>query len=253
VLPKERIVILSALGVIVLLSWVYLFDMARGMDGTVSGAHCQSMAGEPWSAGYFIAMLVMWIIMMVGMMVPSAIPMILIYASVVRKAAREGSSLADTQIFVAGYVIIWSLFALVATIAQWGLDRVALLSPMMMSNSKILGGLLLLTAGGYQLTPVKGACLRHCRSPIQFISSHWKPGGLGAFQMGVEHGSFCLGCCWVLMALLFVGGVMNLWWIAGLTLFVLFEKVAPFGAMAGRTMGTIVAVCGLLVLARELF
>jgi predicted metal-binding membrane protein len=252
-LPKERIVILNALGVIVLLSWVYLFDMARGLDGTVSGGHCASMAGEPWSVGYFSAILVMWIIMMVGMMVPSAIPMVLVYASIVRKAAREGSSLAATEIFVAGYVIIWSLFALVATIAQWALDQVALLSPMMTSNSNILGGLLLLTAGAYQLTPLKRTCLQHCRSPIQFLSSRWKPGGLGAFQMGVEHGSFCLGCCWVLMALLFVGGVMNLWWIGGLTLFVLFEKVVPFGAMAGRTLGAMVAVCGVLVLARQLF
>jgi predicted metal-binding membrane protein len=251
VLPKERILILSALGVIVLLSWVYLFDMARAMDGTASAGHCASMAGEPWSVGYFTAMLAMWIIMMVGMMVPSAIPMILIYASIVRKATREGSSLAATEVFVAGYVVIWTLFSLVATIAQWALDRMALLSPMMMSNSHILGGLLLLTAGAYQLTPAKGACLRRCRSPIQFISSHWKPGGLGAFQMGIEHGSFCLGCCWVLMALLFFGGVMNLWWIGGLTLFVLLEKVLPFGAFAGRMIGAMVAICGVLVLVRE--
>jgi predicted metal-binding membrane protein len=246
-LPKERIVILSALSVIVLLSWVYLFGMARAMDA----GHCASMAGEPWSAGYFTAMLVMWIIMMVGMMVPSAIPMVLIYASVVRKAAREGSSLPATEIFVAGYVVIWTLFSLVATIGQWALDRMALLSPMMISNSNILGGLLLLAAGTYQLTPFKAACLRHCRSPIQFLASHWKPGRIGAFQMGIEHGSFCLGCCWVLMALLFFGGVMNLWWIGGLTLFVLLEKVLPFGALAGRMIGIIVAVCGVLVLVRE--
>ena len=172
VLPKERIVVLSILGVIVLLSWVYLFDMARAMDA----GHCASMAGEPWSSGYFTAMLAMWIIMMVGMMVPSAIPMVLIYASIVRKAAREGSSLASTEVFVAGYMVTWTLFSLVATIAQWALDRMALLSPMMMSNSNILGGVLLLAAGGYQLTPFKGACLRHCRSPIQFLASHWKPG-----------------------------------------------------------------------------
>jgi predicted metal-binding membrane protein len=218
----------------------------------MSGGLCGNMAGELWSAGYFAAMLVMWVIMMVGMMVPSAVPMVLIYASIVRKAAREGSSLAATEIFVSGYIIIWSLFALVATIAQWALDRMALLSPMMMSNSNILGGLLLLTAGAYQLTPVKSACLRHCRSPIEFISSRWKPGALGAFQMGIEHGSFCLGCCWVLMALLFFGGVMNLWWIGGLTLFVLLEKVLPFGAWAGRLIGAIVATCGVLLLIREL-
>jgi predicted metal-binding membrane protein len=247
-LPRDRIVVLSILGVIVLLSWVYLFDMARAMDA----GHCASMAGEPWTAGYFTAMLAMWIIMMVGMMVPSAIPMILIYASVVRKAAREGSSLAATEVFVAGYIAIWTLFSLVATIAQWALDRMALLSPMMMSNSNILGGGLLLTAGAYQLTPFKAACLRHCRSPIQFLASHWKPGAVGAFQMGVEHGSFCLGCCWVLMALLFFGGVMNLWWIGGLTLLALLEKVLPCGALAGRVSGGIAAGCGLLLIVHQL-
>ena len=250
--PRERIVILSALGVITLLSWVYLVDMARGMDGTMAGGLCGSMGGEPWSAGYFAAMLVMWIIMMVGMMVPSAIPMILVYNSIVRKAAREGSSLAATEIFASGYIIIWSLFALGATIAQWTLDRMALLSPMMMSNSSVLGGLLLLIAGAYQLTPMKSACLRHCRSPIEFISSRWKSGAAGAFKLGIEHGAFCLGCCWVLMALLFFGGVMNLWWIGGLTLLVLFEKILPFGVMAGRMVGVIVAACGLLVIVRGL-
>jgi predicted metal-binding membrane protein len=253
VLPRERVVILSALAVIILLSWVYLIDMARGMDGTMSGGLCGSIAGEPWSAGYFTAMLVMWIIMMVGMMVPSAIPMILIYASIVRKATREGSSLAAPEIFVVGYLVIWTLFSLGATIAQWALDRMALLSPMIMSNSNILGGMLLLAAGGYQLTPLKGACLRHCRSPIQFLASRWKAGNLGAFQMGIKHGAYCLGCCWVLMALLFFGGVMNLWWIGGLTLFVLCEKVMPFGAMTGRMIGALVAVCGLLVLTHDLF
>ena len=169
--------------------------MARAMDA----GHCASMAGEPWSVGYFTAMLAMWIIMMVGMMVPSAIPMVLIYASIVRKAAREGSSLAATEVFVAGYVVTWSLFALVATIAQWALDRMALLSPMMMSNSNILGGLLLLAAGGYQLTPFKGACLRHCRSPIQFLASRWKPGGSAPFRWAsntVPFVSGAAGCLW---------------------------------------------------------
>lgn len=195
VLPKERIVILSILVVIVLLSWVYLFDMARAMDA----GHCASMAGEPWSLGYFTAMLAMWIIMMVGMMVPSAIPMVLIYASIVRKAAREGSSLASTEVFVAGYIIAWSLFALVATIAQWALDRMALLSPMMMSNSTILGGLLLLAAGGYQLTPFKGACLRIVA--LQFSSSPpiGNQGGSALFRWASNTAPFvsgAAGCLW---------------------------------------------------------
>jgi predicted metal-binding membrane protein len=217
------------------------------MNG-MTGGRCGGMRGAPWTAGDFAAMLLMWIIMMVGMMVPSAIPMVLIYASVARKAACEGTTLAPTGIFVTGYVVIWSLFSLGATIAQWALDRMALLSPMMMSNSPILGGLLLLTAGIYQLTPAKDACLRHCRSPVDFVSSHWKPGGLGALRMGIEHGGFCLGCCWTLMGLLFFGGVMSLWWIGGLTLFVLLEKVMPFGAIGGRLIGGIVAVWGLMAL-----
>ena len=246
-LLRDRIVILSALGIVTLLSWVYLVDMAREMDGM----NCSRMVGEPWTAGYFTEMLEMWVIMMVGMMVPSAIPMVLIYASVARKAAREGSPIAPTGIFVIGYVVIWSLFSLGATIAQWALDRMALLSPMTMSNSQILAGLLLLAAGIYQLTPVKDACLRHCRSPMHFVSSHWKSGGLGAFRMGIEHGVFCLGCCWILMGLLFFGGVMSLWWIGGLALFVLLEKVMPFGAIGGRVTGGIVVIWGLMVLVRE--
>ena len=135
--------------------------------------------------------------------------------------------------------------------AQWALDRMALLSPAMTSDSPILGGLLLLTAGIYQLTPAKDTCLRHCRSPVRFVSSHWKPGDLGAFRMGIEHGAFCLGCCWILMGLLFFGGVMSLWWIGGLALFVLLEKVMPFGAIGGRLIGGGVAIWGLVVLVRE--
>jgi predicted metal-binding membrane protein len=250
-LLRDRIVILSALGTVTLLSWIYLVDMARGMDGMTGAQHCAGMRGEPWTAGDFTAMLVMWITMMVGMMVPSAIPMVLIYASVARKAAREGNPLAPSGIFVLGYVVIWSLFSLGATMAQWALDRMALLSPAMTSDSQILGGLLLLTAGIYQLTPAKDTCLRHCRSPVRFVSSHWKPGDLGAFRMGIEHGAFCLGCCWILMGLLFFGGVMSLWWIGGLALFVLLEKVMPFGAIGGRLIGGGVAIWGLAVLVRE--
>jgi len=248
VLPKERIVVLSILVVIVLLSWVYLFDMARAMDA----GHCASMAGEPWSLGYFTAMLAMWIIMMVGMMVPSAIPMVLIYASIVRKAAREGSSLASTEVFAAGYMVAWSLFALVATIAQWALDRMALLSPMMMSNSHYSRWTALTSRGRLPANTVQ----RRLSATLSLSNSvprlPLETRGVGAFQMGIEHGSFCLGCCWVLMALLFFGGVMNLWWIGGLTLFVLLEKILPFGALAGWMIGAIVAVCGLLVLVRQL-
>ena len=204
--------------------------------------------GPTWSTDYFIAMLLMWIIMMVGMMVPSAIPMVLIHAAIARKAAREGKTLAPTGLFVAGYVLIWTLFSIGATTAQWGLDRASLLSSMMITNSPVLGGILLLAAGLYQLTPMKDACLRHCRSPVHFIADAWRPGYLGAMQMGIVHGAYCLGCCWILMCLLFFGGVMSIWWIGGLTIFVLLEKVMPFGRVGGRVLGLAAAAWGVLLL-----
>ncbi len=237
---KDRFVILSGLGIVTLLAWIYLIDMARGMKGMSMGA--------AWSLDYFVAMLLMWIIMMVGMMVPSAIPMVLIYASVARKAARDGAPLAATGVFVTAYIVVWSLFSALATVAQWALDRAALLSPMMLLDSSILGGILLCAAGLYQLTPTKEACLKHCRSPVHFLAKAWRPGAVGAFRMGFAHGVYCLGCCWVLMCLLFFGGVMSIWWIGGLTLFVLLEKVMPFGRLGGRILGLAVAVWGAALL-----
>ena len=163
-----------------------------------------------WSAMHFGMMFAMWAVMMVGMMLPSATPTTLVYAAVARKAERDGQSVASTSVFVAGYLTMWTLFSLGATLAQWALEAAALLSPMMVSTSPLLGGALLVVAGLYQFTPLKEACLEHCRSPAHFIAESWRPGTGGAFRMGIEHGAFCLGCCWVLMLLLFVGGVMNL-------------------------------------------
>jgi len=193
----------------------------------------------------------MWAVMMVGMMVPTAAPMTLVYAAVARKAARQGTKVAPTAAFVAGYVAMWTLFSLGATLAQWGLDSAALLSPMMVSNSPKLGAALLFAAGVYQLTPWKDSCLEHCRAPAHFISANWRPGVAGAFRMGVVHGAYCLGCCWILMGLLFLGGVMNLLWIAAITLFVLLEKILPAGALAGRIAGLamIAAALGFLAAA----
>ena len=162
---------------------------------------------------------------MVGMMVPSATPMSLLFAAVARRARAQGSPVAPTFVFVTGYVAAWTLFSLAATAAQWGLERAALLSPMLASTSAAFGGVLLAAAGLYQWTPWKDACLAHCRAPALFFAAHWRDGPLGAFRMGAAHGLYCLGCCAVLMGLLFFGGVMNLLWVAGLALFVLLEKV----------------------------
>jgi predicted metal-binding membrane protein len=220
--------------------------MAMDMEGMSASGSMMTL--RPWTSLDFTLTFAMWTVMMVGMMVPSATPTALIYAAVARKAARQGAVLAPTIIFVSGYVAVWTVFSLLATVIQWGLERAALLSPMMASTSPSLGAALLVGAGVYQLTPMKAACLRHCRAPAQFISEHWRPGRAGAFQMGIIHGAYCLGCCWILMGLLFFGGVMNLLWIAAITITVLAEKVLPFGNWAGRIAGAAAVAVGVAVL-----
>jgi predicted metal-binding membrane protein len=190
------------------------------------------------------ARLLMWAVMMIGMMLPTAIPMTLIYAAVVRKARAQDNPLPPTFVFVASYVAVWIGFSFAATASQWGLERAALLSPMMASKSAVLGGVILLAAGVYQLTPLKRACLENCRAPAYFFSKHWRGGSTGAVRLGLRYGVYCLGCCWVLMALLFVGGVMNLVWIAGIAAFVLVEKTVPHGQIVGRFAGAAMLVVG---------
>jgi predicted metal-binding membrane protein len=182
--------------------------------------------------------------MMMAMMLPSAAPMILLFAMINRKQRDKGAAYVPTGIFAAGYALVWGAFSLVAIFAQWGLERSGLLSSMMASTSVLLGAGLLIAAGLYQLTPLKHACLRHCRSPFAFVTQHWRPGDLGALRMGIEHGAFCAGCCWFLMALLFYGGIMNLYWIIGLALYVLLEKTIPAGHWLGRIAGVLLIAWG---------
>jgi predicted metal-binding membrane protein len=227
----------------------------HGMDaGEMGGMAMPDMPEmlrvRPWTLADAALMASMWAVMMVGMMVPSAAPMTLLYAGVARKAAADGSSLAPTAIFVIGYLLMWTFFSMAAAAAQWGLERAALLSPGMVATSPALGASLLIVAGAYQLTPIKRACLRHCRSPAHLLSQRWRDGVGGALRMGIEHGAYCLGCCWALMALLFVGGVMNLIWVAAIALFVLLEKLAPHGAGGGRLAGAGLIVAGIVILAR---
>lgn len=279
VLRRDRAIVSAALVLITVLCWLYLLDMAIDMgalptsgnaadvvegsgsksDGTTEGSGTKSegsgtkdvaiaMAQIPaWSWDYFVMMFLMWAIMMVGMMVPTAAPMILIYAQFARKRGNAGTYLS-TGAFVSGYLLVWTGFSLAATLAQWGLDSAALLSPMMVSRSPWLGAGLLIAAGVFQLTPLKNACLSHCRSPFQFFMSHWRAGRLGALRMGLHHGWYCLGCCWALMGLLFFGGVMNLLWIAAITAFVLLEKVLPRGPIAGKVTGYAMIAVGSVVL-----
>lgn len=248
---RDSVIVIGSLAAAAGLAWIYLIvsalamDMSGGMmkmpDGSIMAMPMQIPV---WTPGYFLIMFLMWSVMMVGMMVPTVTPTVLIYAAVARKAAREGSPVAPTGAFSAGYIAVWTLFSLAATAAQFGLDRAALLSPMMVSSSPWLGAGLLVGAGIYQFLPLKKSCLKNCRSPVDFIARNWKKGIYGAFRMGVSHGWYCLGCCWVLMLLLFVGGVMNLLWVAIITIFILLEKVLPLGDAGGRIMGLVMIAAG---------
>jgi predicted metal-binding membrane protein len=239
---RQRLAVLTGLAGVTALSWAYLLHMDWSMKAAMrAGVACEL---RPWTGRDLALTFAMWVVMMVGMMVPSAVPMSLLYASVARRAREQGSPVGSTFAFVAGYVAAWTLFSAAATAAQWGLERGALLSPMLASTSPAFGGLLLAGAGAYQWTKWKSACLEHCRAPAYFLSSHWREGGCGAFRMGAAHGLYCLGCCAVLMGLLFFGGVMNLLWVAGLTLFVLLEKLAPHGATIGRAGGVVLLAAG---------
>lgn len=213
--------------------------------------HVVMPSGQPWHVGDFVAAALMWCAMVLAMMLPSAAPMILLFATVNRKQRETGHPHVATSIFAVGYLAAWAGFSLVAVILQWGFERTGILSPMLVGTNVIFGGVLLLAAGVYQLTPIKHACLRHCRSPLAFLSTHWRRGARGALRMGLVHGAFCVGCCWFLMGLLFFGGVMNLYWIAGLALFVLFEKTVPAGHWLGYATGVALLVwsAGMLALA----
>ena len=242
----DRWIVLASLLVVIASAWAYIVAGA-GMDmGRMSGT--SDSISQAWTSSYFLLMLVMWCVMMVAMMLPSAAPMILLFAAINRKNGERGRSVVSTGIFVTGYIAAWGGFSVIATSLQWGLEELTLLTPMMASASLPFGSALLVAAGIYQLTPLKHACLRHCRSPIDYLGHRWRSGMMGALIMGLEHGLFCLGCCWVLMALLFYGGVMNLNWIIGLALFVLLEKVAPAGHWVGRFSGIALIVWGTTIL-----
>jgi predicted metal-binding membrane protein len=250
---RERFIIAISLGTIALLAWAYLIYEARRMNVTgVCECMRMKMSGpefSSWPVATLLPLFLMWAIMMIAMMLPSAMPMILTFAAVTRNRQRLGHPYVPMSTFVLGYVVIWSVFSAVAAVSQWWLHRHALLSSSMMSTSAWLGGALLLGAGIFQFTPLKRACLTHCRGPLEFIMTRWRDGTSGAFRMGLEHGAFCAGCCWALMALLFVAGVMNILWIAALTLLVCSEKMLPARARINVVVGILLAIWGFSVLA----
>ena len=271
-LRRDRVVVTASLVVTTVLAWAYVLWLATDMTvpaatapaaagGDMPGMDMPGMGGmdmdamatpgfRAWAPADFAFIFAMWAVMMVGMMTPSVAPMVLLYAGVGRKARASGRPIASTAWFFTGYLLVWVGFSVVATGAQWLLAGLTLLSPTMATNSRILAGLVLVAAGLYQWTPLKAVCLRQCQAPIAFLASHggFRSDPLGALRFGIKHGAYCLGCCWALMALLFVGGVMNVLWIAGIAILILLEKTVPAGQLIPRISGVLMAGAGLWLL-----
>lgn len=248
-LRHDRLIVAIGLATVVAFSWGYLLAGA-GID---MGMADMPMDPEPWSPAQALLMFAMWWVMMIAMMVPSAAPTILLFATIKRRQSAADNPVIASWLFLAGYLVIWAGFSVVAVSLQWALDQAGLLSGMMASTSNVLAGIILLAAGLYQWTPIKRACLRYCQSPLLFLSSHWQPDALGPLRMGFRHGGYCVGCCWFLMALLFVVGVMNLAWIAAVAIYVAFEKLMPRYQWLSSAAGIVLIVAGGVVLARGYF
>jgi predicted metal-binding membrane protein len=243
-LRRDRLIVTAGLVTLAGLAWVYIAREAVLMPAHLGMAMPQA---RPWNGGETAGLVIMWIVMMIAMMLPSVAPVILLFANVSRRRRVEGVLAAPVSVFILGYLLAWTTYAVLAALAQSLLHSAALLSPTMASRSPLLGGGLLMLAGVYQWLPLKGACLSHCRSPLGFFTTEWREGVSGALLMGFRHGSYCVGCCWALMALLFVAGVMNLVWVVAIAGFVLAEKVAPKGRLLGRITGVVLAGWGLWV------
>lgn len=252
-LRRDRWLTFAALVVIILLSWAYLLSGAgMGMsawDMTRMPGHMDmAMAPVQWTPDYVVLMFFMWWIMMIAMMLPSAAPVVLLAAALNRRSNPGKTPYGTAGFFILGYLLAWAGFSLVAVGAQWLLQINDALSGMLAVNHSIIAGMLLIAAAAWQFTPLKQVCLQHCRTPVKFLTQRRRPGNRGALLMGLEHGIYCVGCCWFLMALLFVGGVMNLFWIVGLAIFVLVEKLLPAGRHAGYLMAWVLGIWGSLIL-----
>jgi len=248
-LTHQRVTLAVVLVLVPLACWIWIVAMARDMYGTMTGPSAWMMSAN-WDTPRLIALWAMWAAMMAGMMLPSAVPVVLLYARAARNRPGEGHPATRIYAFAFGYVLVWAVFSAGATVLQRVLARRLLLTPMMEPAVPVAAATLLFVAGLYQLTPLKQRCLQSCRSPLVFLTSRWRAGAGGAARMGVEHGIYCVGCCWTLMLLLFAGGVMNLAVILALTVWVAVEKLAPFGEQSARAGGALLIGTGVWMLLR---
>jgi predicted metal-binding membrane protein len=255
-LAKDQVVVLCAVTAVTLVATLYtIFGVGMQMSAIemtrmarAIGTPMEMGAAANWSALQVLLMFLMWWIMMIAMMTPSATPMLLLFSAVKRNSGTKSQATAQVWMFLAGYLTSWAAFSALAVLLQWMLQQAAVLAPGMMTiKGSVLSGGFLLLAGVYQLTPLKAACLKQCQSPAEFLTRHRRPGYRGALVMGSHHGLFCLGCCWALMLLLFVGGIMNLWWIAGLAVFVALEKVSASRSRVSVVFGIALCIAGIWI------
>jgi predicted metal-binding membrane protein len=243
---RSRLLVIGGLGAVTALSWLYLVRMNAGM-GHGGMAHMAMPAMAPSLPAQLVAAFIMWSIMMVAMMLPTALPAVAVFGNLARRRALQVGATTPTGLYVVGYVAAWTGYSAVAAVGQVALARAALLTPMLESASVALSAVILLTAGAFQFTALKDACLSKCRTPFAYFLAEWRDGKAGALRLGLKHGSFCVGCCWALMAVMFVVGAMNLAWMAALTLFVLGEKLAPAHWQFHRVAGIALVLWGLAV------
>ena len=249
-LKRDHLLVSLGLLGLVALAWLDLLRRADLFSPVAIGHEMAMPRAASWSPADAAVTATMWAVMMAAMMLPAATPMLLLFATVNRSRGAQGNPVVPTGIFLLGYLLVWGVFSLLVTGAQWSFQSVMLLSPEMTLVSPFASGLLLVAAGVYQFTPLKETCLIQCQSPFGFLLTRWREGRSGALKMGLFHGGYCLGCCWVLMALLFVGGVMNLTWIAVIAGFVLLERVVARGMLVSRLAGGVLAAWGLALIFR---
>jgi len=251
-LQRDRRIVFASVTALTLLAWLYMLHLAGDMKMASAMPNMPNMSAmaytlHSWTATDFVLIFVMWSVMMVGMMTPSATPMVLIYARVARLAVRDGKPLASTAWFAAGYLLSWTAFSFVATAAQGALERLAWITPTMVAASNEIGGIVLVAAGIYQFTTLKYSCLSRCQSPFAFVQAHggFRPGTWNALRLGFRHGIYCVGCCWAIMLLLFAVGVMNIFWIAAISIFVLIERTIPVGRWVAGVSGALLVIGGI--------
>jgi len=249
---RDRWLVLGSLLLVAGACWAWIVPMSQDMYGDMTGPSAWMMRPS-WSGAHLALLFAMWAAMMIGMMLPSAAPALLIYGMVARRGDGAADAPLRVHIFAGGYLVVWTAFSAVATLAQRLFTATDLLTPMMEARAPLVSGSMLMAAGLYQLTPLKRACLSACQSPAAFLVKHWRAGRAGAFRIGVLHGWYCLGCCWALMLLLFAGGVMNLAVIIGLTVFLLVEKLLPPTMQGGRFSGVVLVVAGIYMVMGSLW